>query len=166
MYCSGEENRYYKYDIFEMYGCVCMCLYISHIKIESCYSLLTCVWRLVTPVSALKVTCECGHVSIFYLVSLAFPWAGTLPAPLLTASYGLQLTDLPAAKSLREAMWGRKGPELCLGPPPLWEQRSAWAWPWEAQSSPLPSANWCQQPPGQPISDMIAREKLLYEATR
>lgn len=109
MYCSGEENRYYKYDIFEMYGCVCMCLYISHIKIESCYSLLTCVWRLVTPVSALKVTCECGHVSIFYLVSLAFPWAGTLPAPLLTASYGLQLTDLPAAKSLREAMWGRKG---------------------------------------------------------
>lgn len=81
-----------------------MCLYISCIKITSCYSLLTCAWRLITLVSALKVTCECGHVNIFYLVSLAFPWAGTLLAPLLTAYCGLQLAALPAAKSLGEAM--------------------------------------------------------------
>lgn len=148
-----------------MYGCVHRCLYISYIKIASCYSLLTCVWRLVTPVSALKVTCECGHVDIFYLFSLAFPWAGTLPAPLLTASYGLRLAALPAAKSLGEAMWGCEGPELGLGPPHLWEWWRAWAWPWEAQSSLLPSVNLSQQSPGQPTSGVIARKKLLYGAT-
>lgn len=55
-----------------------MCFCLSYIlKQLPVIPLLTCVQRLAAPVSTLKVTCENSHVSLFYLISLAFPRTST-----------------------------------------------------------------------------------------